>query len=110
MISPACLGVDASYVHKAGLVISSGDTSNSATPILQFLTKVFEDDLSLGTRYTNLPSYSQAEMDIISNTSERPVAIPAPPSNRFFVSPKPEAVTADMEVVLVMCAVALIKR
>ena len=110
MISPTCLCVDASRVQKAGLIISSGDPSNSATPILQFLTEVYEDDLNLGTPYTNLPTYSNTDKAIISNTSVRPVKIPAPPSNRAYVSPVPEAVTADMEVVLVMCTVALLKR
>ena len=89
------------------MIISSGE-SDSAAPILQFLTKVYEDDLRLGTNYTNLPSYSDADLKIISSPSVRPVDLPAPPSNRYFVSPPPEAVTADMEVVLVMCTIALL--
>ena len=91
-----------SFAHvsiKAGMIVSSGDASDSAAPLLEFLTSVFEDDLRLGIPYTNPPSFSDADLEIISDTAVRPVTLPSPPSNRAFVSPVPVPVTSDMEVV-----------
>ena len=89
------------------MIVSSGDASDSAAPLLEFLTSVFEDDLDLGTPYTNAPSFSDADLKIINDTAVRPVSLPPPPSGRAFVSPVPEPVASDMEVVF---ALALLLR
>ena len=99
-----------SFAHvsiKAGMIVSSGDASDSAAPLLEFLTSVFEDDLRLGIPYTNPPSFSDTDLEIINNIAVRPVSLPSPPSKRAFVSPVPEPVTSDMEVVFALaCIVA----
>ena len=88
---------------QAGMIIRSGDASDNAAPILQFLTSVYEDDLRLGIRYDSFPSYSNADMQTIHDTSVRPVNLPSTPTNRAFISPVPKFVTSDMEVVLAVC-------
>ena len=84
------------------MIISSGDASDSAAPLLEFLTSVFEDDLRKGIPYTNPPSFSDADLKIIKDTAVRPVSLPLPPSGRAFVSPVPEPIASDMEVVLAL--------